>query len=132
MPRFGGHLTHDGQDRHYGPTAGPGDPPFPHKHGVRNARTSFVYLFRSLKDGKFYVGWTTDLNRRLEEHNAGLTRSTRNRRPFELVYYETYASPEEAKNRERALKRNPNMLYHFKKRGLNKPAGSKCAENVVG
>ncbi len=85
-------------------------------------KTSFVYLLRSMKDGKFYLGWTTDLKRRLEEHNAGLTRSTKSRRPFELIHYEAHLSPELAKKRERTLKRCPRMLYLFKKRALNKGA----------
>ncbi len=95
-------------------------------------KTSFVYLLRSLKDGKCYVGWTTDLKRRLEEHNARLTTSTKTRRPFELVYYETYSCPELAKSRERALKHNPNMLYHFKKRAFSSESAPKRAKEVVG
>ena len=87
-------------------------------------KTSFVYLLRSMKDGKFYLGWTTDLKRRLEEHNAGLTRSTKSRRPFELIHYEAHLSPELAKKRERTLKRCPRMLYLFKKRALNNPTTS--------
>ena len=85
-------------------------------------KTSYVYLLRRMKDGKFYLGWTTDLKRRLEEHNAGFVRSTKPRRPFELVYYETYPSPELAKKRERTLKRCPRMLHLFKKRALNERA----------
>ena len=83
-------------------------------------KTSYVYLLHSIKDGKFYVGWTTDLKRRLEEHNAGFTRSTKSRRPFELIDYEAYPSPELAKKRERTLKHCPRMLNLFKKRALNK------------
>ena len=83
-------------------------------------KTSYVYLLRSIKDGKFYVGWTTDLKRRLEEHNAGLTRSTKSRTPFELIGYETYSSSELAKKRERTLKHCPRMLSLFKKRTLKK------------
>lgn len=81
--------------------------------------TSYVYLLRSIKDGDFYVGWTTDVNRRLKEHNAGLTRSTKARRPFKLVGYETYPSSEAAKKRERTLKHCPRMNALFKKRLLN-------------
>lgn len=40
--------------------------------------------------------------------------------------------PELAKNRERTLKRNPNMLYHFKKRALRIAAVPEGAEKVVG
>lgn len=98
---------------------------------------SYVYLLRSIKDGKFYVGWTTDLKRRLDEHDAGLTPSTKYRRPFELVGYETYGSPDLAKKRERTLKRCPRMVYLFKKRILNKgvtppPPLTKDAREVVG
>jgi putative endonuclease len=48
----------------------------------------FVYVIQSLKDGKFYTGFTKDLNQRLNEHNAGKVSSTKYRIPFELVYYE--------------------------------------------
>ena len=74
-------------------------------------KTSFVYLLRSLKDGQFYIGWTTDLKRRLEEHNAELTTSTKSRKPFELVYYETCSCPELAKSHERAfLHSSPSVM----------------------
>lgn len=82
-------------------------------------KTSYVYLLCSMKDGKFYVGWTTDVDRRLKEHNAGLTRSTKFRRPFKLVGHETYPSLMAAKKRERTLKHCPRMNALFKKRLLN-------------
>ncbi len=93
---------------------------------------AYVYLMRSLKDGKFYLGWTTDLKRRLDAHNMGLNQSTKSRRPFELIYYETYTTSEKAKSHERQLKQNPNMFYYFKKQALlcaSKPHGLK---EVVG
>jgi putative endonuclease len=70
---------------------------------------AYVYLLRSLKDGNAYLGWTTNLKRRLDEHHEGLVASTKGRRPLELVSFEMYASAEQAKTRERSLKRNPNM-----------------------
>jgi len=78
-----------------------------------------VYLLRSVKDGSSYVGWTTDLRRQLEEHNAGKTPYTQTRGPWKLVKYETYEASEAAKQRERHLKRNPRMLSLFKKRATN-------------
>jgi len=101
--------------------------PIPQEKGILNKcrnesgakKTSYVYLLRSMKDGNFYVGWTTDVNHRLKEHNAGLTRSTKARRPFELVGYETYPSSGAAKKRERTLKHCPHMNALFKKRLLN-------------
>ncbi len=59
---------------------------------------------RSLKDGKNYTGSTENIERRLREHNAGKTESTRRRRPFILVHSEEYATREEAEQRERYLK----------------------------
>ncbi len=64
----------------------------------------YVYILRSLRDGKYYIGYTSNLERRLKEHNSGRQRSTRNRAPFELVYYEEYESKSEAMKRERQLK----------------------------
>lgn len=79
---------------------------------------AFVYLLRSLKSGKFYLGWTTDLKRRLNEHNLGESRYTRLRGPWELISYESFSDINSAKERERILKRSPNMLSFFKKRAL--------------
>ena len=63
-----------------------------------------AYVMRSLKDGGFYVGMSSSVERRLKEHNSGYTRSTRSRRPFELVYVERCDSRLEARKREKFLK----------------------------
>ena len=63
-----------------------------------------VYVLKSLRDGKHYTGYSSDINRRLLEHNSGKTESTRLRRPFELIYSEQYQSEDEAKRRERFLR----------------------------
>ena len=54
--------------------------------------TYFVYILTSLKDSKRYIGMTSDLNRRLNEHNSGKVKSTKNRRPLELIYTEEFTS----------------------------------------
>ena len=64
----------------------------------------YVYVIRSLKDGRLYTGVTSDLGRRLAEHNRGKTRSLRARRPLRLVYSEEYATRAEALAREQYLK----------------------------
>jgi len=64
----------------------------------------FVYILKSLKDRDLYIGYTSNLRKRLEEHNSGLSRSTKSRAPLHLVYYEVYASQTEAKHREENLK----------------------------
>jgi putative endonuclease len=56
----------------------------------------WVYVLRSLKDGKLYTGQTQDVQRRLERHNSGLVRATKARRPLVLVYEEAHESRSEA------------------------------------
>jgi len=66
----------------------------------------FVYLLRCA-DGTFYTGVTTDVERRVEEHNhspAG-ARYTRGRRPVTLVYFESAPSRARAQTREALLKK---------------------------
>lgn len=68
----------------------------------------FVYVLGADGPGgyKTYVGWTTDLERRLEQHNAGTgARSTRGRQ-WSLLYAEQHVSRNEAMSREWHLKRD--------------------------
>ena len=64
----------------------------------------FTYVLKSKKDNKLYVGWTSDLNSRLDEHNKGLVVSTKNRMPLELVYYEACLTEDKAVKREKYFK----------------------------
>ena len=66
--------------------------------------THHVYVLRSLKDGKLYTGSTSNLKRRLQQHNSGMTASLRWRRPLELIYSEKYTTRVEAETREKYLK----------------------------
>ncbi len=68
------------------------------------AETYFVYILRSLKDDNFYTGHTADLKDRLARHNRGDVRSTKARRPFVMVYFESCRSRSEAMKRERKVK----------------------------
>jgi len=63
-----------------------------------------VYVLQSAKDGGLYIGFTTDLMRRLKEHNSGTSAATACRRPFELVFCEYYRSKPDAQRREVYLK----------------------------
>jgi putative endonuclease len=63
-----------------------------------------VYVLLSEKDENFYVGLTTDLKRRFDEHNQGRNTSTASRRPFTLVHAEFYLSKSDAERRETYLK----------------------------
>jgi len=64
----------------------------------------YVYVLLSLKDNKFYIGFTGDLQRRLKEHNTGKNISTKSRRPLNIIYYEAHLSKADAERRERYFK----------------------------
>jgi putative endonuclease len=66
--------------------------------------TWFVYILQSQKDNCLYVGISRNPEKRLQQHNAGKTFSTRNRRPFELRYTEKHDSLHQARQREKFLK----------------------------
>jgi putative endonuclease len=68
---------------------------------------AFTYIIECA-DGTLYVGWTTDLERRLRAHNAGRGgRYTRGRRPVRLAYFEEHSTRREAQQREAVLRRLP-------------------------
>jgi putative endonuclease len=64
----------------------------------------FVYILKSLKDNKRYIGFTSDLERRISEHNQGLVKSTKNRRPLVLIHTEIYSTKKEAEKKEKFYK----------------------------
>lgn len=59
-----------------------------------------VYVLKSQKDGLLYIGFTTDLHRRLTEHICGESDATAPRRPFDLIYCEFHTSKSDALRRE--------------------------------
>ena len=70
-----------------------------------SAQTWFVYILRC-HDRTYYTGITTDLTRRLDEHNAGLgAKYTRPRRPVVMVYSEPAPSRSAAAGREYRIKK---------------------------
>ena len=64
----------------------------------------YVYVLESTIDGKRYIGYTSNIKKRLEEHKTGGTPSTQPRRPFKMVYFEGCLNSNDAKRRERYLK----------------------------
>lgn len=66
----------------------------------------FCYILRC-KDGSLYTGYTTDLDRRVYEHNTSSkgAKYTKSRRPCKLVYYEEFDSKSDAMKRESAIKK---------------------------
>ncbi len=71
----------------------------------------FVYVLKSMKDGNMYIGFTKDLEERINRHNKGLVNSTKNRVPFELIYYEASRNIHDAIHREKYLKTSYGHRY---------------------
>ena len=69
----------------------------------------YTYVLQSIMDCGFYVGFTKNLKLRFDQHSKGHVDSTRDRRPFELIYYEACLDRNDAVKREKYLK-----TYHGK------------------
>jgi len=82
----------------------------------------YVYLLKSVNNGVIYIGCTSDLEKRIEEHNLGKCFTTKKYLPLRLVYYEAYLSKEDAYMRERKLKQYGSGLQNLKRR-LGKSLG---------
>jgi len=64
-----------------------------------------VYVIKSLKSGKKYVGFTSkSVAERLKEHNRGCNKWIKENKPFKLLYYEDFKSEQIARKRERFFK----------------------------
>lgn len=63
-----------------------------------------VHIIESLPSGSWYIGYATDLNRRISEHNCHKNISTAALSNWKLIYYETYLHKMDARGREKFLK----------------------------
>ena len=59
----------------------------------------FVYILKSLKDDRFYIGQTNDIASRIKRHNSGQVTATKNRRPLVIIHTEKFATRAEAMQR---------------------------------
>ncbi|MDP3987655.1 MAG: GIY-YIG nuclease family protein [Candidatus Levybacteria bacterium] len=64
----------------------------------------FVYILQSLKDKGYYIGISSNLDKRLDKHNNGGVYSTKNRKPFKIIYSEKYKNYLSARIREKEIK----------------------------
>ncbi|MDA3840711.1 MAG: GIY-YIG nuclease family protein [Patescibacteria group bacterium] len=60
----------------------------------------YVYVLNSEKDGNRYTGFSSDLKKRIEDHQKGRIEITKNRRPLKLVYYEAFIDEKAARDQE--------------------------------
>ena len=71
----------------------------------------FMYIIYSEKRDRYYIGYTGDLETRVEKHNLGATRSTRSGIPWILVYSEEFENKSDVIKRELAIKRKKSRKY---------------------
>ena len=82
----------------------------------------YVYVIKSDKNN-IYIGYATDVNKRLDQHNNEINKSSTLNQRWDLVYYEAYLDKEDALRRERQLKSHGNskrFLYQRIERSLEK------------
>ena len=75
----------------------------------------YCYILQSLKDKTFYIGSTSDLKKRIKQHNNGEVKSTNPYKPFDIIYYEACLNIKDAYKREKYLKSRLGKNY-LKKR----------------
>ncbi len=78
-----------------------------------------VYILQSSKNKSLYVGCTSDLKKRVSEHNEGESNHTKKYMPWKLVYFEGYCSKTDAYSREQSLKLYAQGLRRLKERLRN-------------
>ena len=71
----------------------------------------YAYVLKSINHGFQYKGHCQDLEKRLSQHNSGMTESIRPYIPFEIVYKEEFASESEAIAREKYFKTSAGRRY---------------------
>lgn len=72
----------------------------------------YVYILEAEEGGGWYIGYSSDLRRRLKEHNSGKgARHTRAQKDWKLIYYEAYRNKRDALGREKFLKSGSGRTY---------------------
>ncbi len=64
----------------------------------------YTYILESKKNNSLYIGYTSDLKKRFQEHNSGKSLATKPFIPYKLIFYEAFLNRIDAKNREEYLK----------------------------
>ncbi len=77
-----------------------------------------TYILQSLKDARYYVGQTEDMEARLKRHNLGEVHATKSRLPWRVVYTEDFPTRSEAFRREMEIKRYKSGILFKKLLGL--------------
>jgi putative endonuclease len=73
----------------------------------------YVYLIQSEVDSSFYIGYTSNLELRIKQHNNGESIYSRRKKPWKLVYSEEFENKTFALKRERFLKKQKNKDFYY-------------------
>jgi len=71
----------------------------------------YIYILYSESRDRYYIGFSSDVDERLERHNAGASKSTKSGRPWKIVYTESFDTNTEALKREREIKKKKSRKY---------------------
>lgn len=75
----------------------------------------YVYILKSSKSHILYYGYTTDLKKRVEEHNNGNTKFTKGHLPWKLIWYSAFKDKQKAKDFELYLKSGSGKAFAYKR-----------------
>ncbi len=71
----------------------------------------FTYILQSQQDKSFYIGYSSNLEKRLREHNEGLSKYTKRKIPWKMVYFEVFETKSESIKREVFLKKQKSVVF---------------------
>ena len=75
----------------------------------------YTYILKSSKSHTFYVGYTSDLQKRLKEHNSGMTQATKAYIPWKIAFYAAFETEKLAKDFELYLKSGSGRSFSYKR-----------------
>ena len=73
----------------------------------------YVYLIQSEVDSSFYIGYTSNLELRIKQHNKGESIYSKRKKPWKLVYSEELENKTSALKREKFLKKQKNKDFYY-------------------
>lgn len=71
----------------------------------------YVYILKSLKDGSYYTGSTENVEKRLAEHNSGISKYSSTKRPYKLIWYCAFLDKSKALAFEKYLKQGSGFAF---------------------
>ncbi|MDO9614250.1 MAG: GIY-YIG nuclease family protein [Bacteroidota bacterium] len=72
----------------------------------------YTYILQSEIDKSYYIGHSSDINKRLEYHNQGLSKYTSKKIPWKIVYIDFFSTKQEANRRELFIKKQRNRTFY--------------------